>query len=175
MGHGFNSIKWSGYSDLGYKVDEEGYEKILKYLVEAFINSPKYAFEGAIELTRMVWETYGKFNWSITFQIDPNSYGIEYHNRNEFLYKILYFYSSNKLVSYIFKYCGTLICIMMFAAIGKIGKGNLYKVFIILSPLIYDFGTMLLLSGKDFRFFHFNFLIIIPILYIIFMNNNEKV
>ena len=171
---GFNSIKWAGNSNLGDKVDAEGYKNIFRYLLEAFINSPKYAVKGFFELTRMVWGTCGDANWKIPYGISDNNYNIQYYNGNELLSKITAFYGNNKLVLKIFNYLGTIICIMMFAAIGKIGKGNLSKIFIIVPPLIYNFGTMLLLTGNDFRFFHLNFLIIIPILYIIFVNNEEK-
>ena len=40
--------------------------------------------------------------------------------------------------------------------------------------LIYDFGTMLLLTGGDFRFFHFSFVIIIPLLYLILSGRNTN-
>ena len=170
---GFNSIKFVSNVNFGYKVDAEGYGKILKYVIESVINSPRYAFESVVEITRMVWGTYGKINWNMPVGISDNPYNIQYHNSNEVLNKIFSFYGSNKLVLYVFNYIGIVICIMMFSAIGKIGKRNLPKVFIIIPLLIYNFGTMMLLSGKDFRFFHLNFLIIIPILYIIFMNNNE--
>ena len=172
--YGFNSIKFVTSTELGYKVDSEGYKNIFKYMFEAFINSPKYALEGFIELTRMVWGTYGNANWKIPYGISDNNYNIQYYNGNELLNKITTLYGNNKLVLKIFNYLGTVICVIMFAAIGKIGKGNLYKIFIIVPPLIYNFGTMLLLTGNDFRFFHLNFLIIIPILYIIFVNNEEK-
>jgi hypothetical protein len=36
--------------------------------------------------------------------------------------------------------------------------------------MAYHFGTMLLLSGPDYRFFHMHYVILIPVIYIILMN-----
>ena len=72
---------------------------------------------------------------------------------------------------------GMMILIAMFTAVVNVGRGKLGRAFMIFPMLIYDFGTMLLLTGGDFRFFHFNFVIIIPLLYLILSGskNHETV
>ena len=72
---------------------------------------------------------------------------------------------------------GIIILIALFAAVTNVGRGNLGRAFMVFPMLIYNFGTMLLLTGPDFRFFHFNFVIIIPLLYLILSGrkSNETV
>ena len=53
------------------------------------------------------------------------------------------------------------------SVLGKYNRKNECKrVFLCIPILIYDFGTMFLLSGSDFRFFYLNFSIC-PIIMII--------
>ena len=39
--------------------------------------------------------------------------------------------------------------------------------------MVYNFGTMLLLTGHDFRFFHLNFVAVIPLVYIMLTNKED--
>ena len=66
-----------------------------------------------------------------------------------------------------------MILLLLFTAVGKLGNGNLSRVFLVLAPMAYNFGTMLLLTGSDFRFFHFNFVIVVPLLFIILMREGR--
>ena len=74
------------------------------------------------------------------------------------------------------KNVGMMLLIALFAAVANVGRGKLGRAFMVFPILVYDLGTMLLLTGGDFRFFHFNFVIIIPLLYLILSGskNNES-
>ncbi len=162
----FNSIKWSSSRDMGNKLDAAGYKTILTYTAQAFRNSPKYASWAALRLTSMVWNYTGGKGWTIAPSIAPSSNGI--------VAAIQTFLSwltngcSYFPVRQLFNYIGMVILVFLFAAVSCIGGGGLGRAFLVLAPLAYDFGTMLLLSGADFRFFHFNFLVIVPLLYLFF-------
>ena len=164
----FNSIK--GVNDaLGYKVDVAGTETILKYTVEASLNNPWVAWDAFVHLTDMVWSFDGGDGWSIGGGIIDNPYGIR-NAGNEQLETVFSTYASHcntYVTKYLFNFIGVIILLLLFMAVGKIGNGNLSEALLILAPMAYNFGTMLLLSGPDFRFFHYNFLIIVPLLYII--------
>ena len=67
-----------------------------------------------------------------------------------------------------------IILLLLFSAVAKIGSGGLKKAFAVIPLICYNFGTMLLLTGHDFRFFHLNFVIVIPLLYILFSAEKEN-
>ncbi len=169
----FNSIKFKSPKNLKDNIESAGAGRILKYTVETFINSPGNTIRAIGNLTNMVWcFESNNILWNTDLVFFTNNLEIQNSNQNIRLASELsaYYDNCNKyFTKYIFDYIGVIILIMMFAAVGKIGHSNLSKVFIVLSPLAYNFGTMLLLSGGDFRFFHFNFVIIIPLLYLFFV------
>ncbi len=166
----FNSMKWNVSLDIQYRVEEEGLENILRYTYEAALNSPEAAWEGFAYLTHQVWGIDGGEGQSIDYRIADNDYGIRYHDGNELLNAkfTAYAQSSGRYATkYLFHYTGVMILLLLFMATAKLGNGRLARALMVLAPMAYDFGTMLLLSGPDFRFFHFNFLIVIPLLYLL--------
>ncbi|MBQ7569504.1 MAG: hypothetical protein IJT22_01100, partial [Synergistaceae bacterium] len=54
-----------------------------------------------------------------------------------------------------------------------IAKFKFKKLFLALPLLIYNFGTMLLLSGADFRFFYYS-IAIMPALVLMLLNENKN-
>ncbi len=77
-------------------------------------------------------------------------------------------------LKYLFNYLGLVILFLLFIAVAQLGHGNLARVFLVIPVMAYNFGTMLLLSGNDFRFFHFNFLLVVPLLYIILQGKQQR-
>lgn len=171
----FNSIKWGSSLDIGGKIETEGRGKIIKYMIEASVKRPDLAWDAFVNLTWIVWGVIGGNGAVIWHSMAANEYGIYYCGSN-FLNKILSFYGSASHflpIKYLYNFTGTVILFLLLMAVGKLDKKNLAKVFMVLAPMVYNFGTMLLLSGSDFRFFHFNFLIVVPLLYIILMRKRE--
>ena len=55
------------------------------------------------------------------------------------------------------------------------GKGKGWKVMCITLPLLaYSLGTMLLLCGPTYRFFHFNSVIVVPICLLLFGETRKE-
>lgn len=101
----------------------------------------------------MVWSIGGGNGWIITSGINSNALGIE-RAQGRPLTKLLNAYNSPAAslpVGYLFNFAGLTILVMLFAAVSCVGRGP-GRAFMALAPLAYDFGTMLLLSGSDFRF-----------------------
>lgn len=165
----FNILKWSSSADVLNIIEAEGAKNVLSYMLEAFKNSPIYASLGMLRLTTLVWGFAGDKNY-IPIGIVDNSYGIEYSNEGSTLATLLnYYFSATQVIfKYFYGFVGVMIIAMLIMAVARLGKSGLSKVFLVLSPCAYNFGTMLLLTGPDFRFFHFNFLIIVPIAYLLF-------
>ena len=162
----FNSIKWHGTAA---SCQEVGREKILQYTMDAVMKRPDLAWNAFCTLTRLVWGLDGSNSEGrIGCAIADNTYGIKYYG-NEQLRSAFYTYLqivTNIVTKYLFTYIGCVILVLLFLATGKLGNGNPSRVFPVLIPMVYNFGTMLLLSSGSFRFFHFNFVIVVPLVYL---------
>lgn len=163
----FNSFKWSD-GTIYDKIDREGVGNILKYTFEAAKNSPEVAKQSFFELTKMVWSIDGGSGWTIGYGITSNDVGIhaEYDNDSIGNIKIYRSMMNSFATKYLFNYVGVIIAVLLFVAVARIGKSGRARVFAVIPIMIYNFGTMLLLTGHDFRFFHLNFVIIVPLLHI---------
>lgn len=163
----FNPIKWYSSKGLPEKVDAMGHETLFRYTAQAFRNSPRYAFQALVRLTSMVWSVGGGPGWTIASRINANDLGIARVESRPLRWLLdAYNYLATSLpAGYLFNFTGLTILILLFAAVSRVG-GGLGRAFLVLAPLAYDFGTMLLLSGPDFRFFHCNFVLIVPLLYL---------
>lgn len=165
----FNVLKFSVDEVIFDKVENEGTGKILKYTLEAVINSPIASIRSFSHLTSLVWGFGDCGGSSIGVSIVDNAYGISYSGDNEFR-ELLNGYSEivGSGASVFFNYIGIINLLLLVCGVARIKKAGAARVFVLISPLCYNFGTMLLLTGPDFRFFYFNFLIVIPILYLLF-------
>lgn len=168
-------IKYSN-KDHAELVRQEGVERIVRYALEAAISSPQHAWRAFINLTRMVYGFDYEAGWGMnTVGVSGNSYGLT-TTGNFILRKICHLYSlicCITILKYFFRCTGTLILLMLFLAVGRLGKGNLSRVMLVLAPMTYNFGTMLMLCGDDYRYFHFNYLIVIPIVYLILRDRDQ--
>jgi len=165
--HGsYNSIKWHSNPDIHQKVEDAGLSQILKYTAEAISKQPESAWYAFVRLTHQVWGIDSIYSYSISQSSELLYY------ENQFLHDLFICFIpavNSTVFKYLFNYTGTVILFLLFMAVAKLGNQNLPHVMMVLAPMVYNFGTMLLLSGADFRFFHFNFVIVIPLLYIILM------
>lgn len=170
----FNSFKWSD-GTIYDKIDQEGAEKILSYTYSAFKNSPEIAKKSVIELTKMVWSFDGGGGWAIGYGITSNDVDIRGEYDKEAL-DVLNAYRklcNGFATKYLFNYVGVIIALLLIFAVARIGKAGLGKCFSVIPLTVYNFGTMLLLTGHDFRFFHLNFVAVIPLLYIMLTNKEQ--
>ncbi|MBQ5837617.1 MAG: hypothetical protein IIW39_02985 [Clostridia bacterium] len=170
----FNSFKWSD-GTIYDKIDQEGAEKILSYTFSAVKNSPNVAKKSVFELTKMVWSVDGGGGWTIGYGITGNEFDI----RGEYDYDGLDVINAYRKIingfgtKYLFNYTGIIIALLLTVAVARIGKAGWSKVFSVIPLMVYNFGTMLLLTGHDFRFFHLNFVAVIPLLYIMLTNKQD--
>ncbi len=172
----FNAFKWSGTCDKD-AIDTNSISCVVGYALEALNKSPQAAWDAALKLTALVWQINNNNNyWLIHDGITFNYIGISRKGYKHFLpgCKHTIGVLSNIIFPMnVFNTIGIINLLLLMIATAKVGKAGLGRVFIIFAPLCYNFGTMLLLSGPDFRFFHYNFVIIIPIAYIILTDKKE--
>ena len=172
----FNRLKFSSSLPLVSRIEAEGAANVLRYTVQAFLSSPFWSLRAVISLTKLVWDPLSGTGTIDIPYCTPNDISLTGQGYGP-LKSALTSWCETADSSFLFPFTncvGMMILILMFAAVTHIGRGKLGRAFMIFPMLIYDFGTMLLLTGPDFRFFHFNFVIIVPLLYLI-LSDKEAV
>lgn len=167
----FNSIKWSGKFDAA-RVNQLSYQDVLKYTAQCFIHAPGTSIEALAKLTDVVWAIDGK-DEPLYPVILENTWGISPRPflRAEKLTDHVRSFFSSGLGRVFFGSIGFELLMMLLAAAVLYAKKRCS--FIHILPLFcYDFGTMLLLSGRDYRFFLLNLPLWIPVLFL--MVRDEK-
>lgn len=175
----FNSIKWSENFDKE-KINEMSYKEIIGYTAQCFWCAPQESIEALAKLTELVWGIGGE-DEPITVSIIENAYGISY-NPISYMETI-----ANQIKSFfnigvgkiLFGSHGYRLLVLWFlSCILLIGRR--ISVIHIIPLFFYNFGTMLLLSGRDYRFFLLNIPLIFPTVFIMlqeqrkFNSNNIK-
>ena len=172
----FNSVKWNGInSEL---IETTGTINILKMFFNACISSPGCALLAIMNLTGMVYQPFAESHYSRTTTpyIEKNDYGIEWQGNNT-LHRLIEKYSVFfiKNFSILFVNIGSINLLIMTATLSKcslIKKKDRRKALLSLPIFSYNFITMLLLTGPDYRFFLFSVLVF-PI-YILLMFSDYK-
>lgn len=157
----FNSIKWEGI-DLDV-IEKAGILKVLKITGKCFIAEPASALRGLFALTDIVYQIDENRDWSLTpdVVIIWNDDGITYRGNTTLqeMFNGYYNVIQNSILKYIFFYLGIINFIVILGTISKFDIHIWKRTFLCIPVLIYNFGTMLLLTGNDIRFFCHNFMI----------------
>ncbi len=157
---GFNSIKWNGVD--GSVVENAGRTKILKMMVKCMLHDPVHSFMAIGVMTAIVWgvEKYcdvGPYIVENNFGIKPSGILVIQNISQKYSWLI-----SMTPLRYIFCSIGFTIIVILAFVLFKTRWNNgihIKRMLLSLPILIYDFGTMLFLSGDDYRFFYVNVLI----------------
>lgn len=171
----FNSVKWAG-TNLE-PIEEAGVLKVLKITGKCFMKEPASALRGLFALTDMVYQIDDNMDWRCVPSVIENSYGIEYTGntvlQNFFngYYKVI----QNSVLKYIFLYVGVINLIVVLGILSKFDSRTWKRSFLCIPLLVYNFGTMLLLTGNDIRFFCLNFMIWPVILLILARDENPDI
>lgn len=173
----FNYVKWSLGTDTAV-IEEAGAQKLLKYTFQAFRDSGMYSLQAFLQLTGMVWKIDGDLVWYVSAFPDTGKTQLAMdaakqekvramlQDWNILVYKSVLKYPMN----YIGWFDLALIALML-AGIRK--KGTRIHIFHALPLLCYNFGTALLLTGFDWRFFYLNFPLIVPTVFLLSKSMGE--
>lgn len=174
----FNAFKFTELGDLSI-VDEKGAFYALKMMGKCFAASPKASFEALFSLTDIVYGFNTGSEGSVRYSIFPNTLGIKYSGNSDL--KIFFTTYCNLLDGSIFRYLrtyGVVILIMLFVVFARLdlkNKKSFYNLLPLAPVFIYDFGTMLLLTGPDSRFFFVTLLVApIVILWAMYKRQEER-
>ncbi len=173
----FNSIKFSNYIDVN-RVDELTYKTTLRYTYECFRYAPRESFEAAARLTDMFWDFNGEYGPIGPVFID-NDYGFCSQPVKGFDSVVGFITKAGTIGpgKIIYGSLGSLMLIEI--TIAAVLFASRRRSFIHILPMFfYNYGTMLLLSGDDYRFFLYTIILWIPIVFMMFKDkttfNNRK-
>lgn len=168
----FNSIKWSG-EFANNVLNEMSYEEIVLYTAQCFWYAPQESMEAVAKLTEVVWGVGGQ-DTPISVGVSENTYGISYHPftfAEKIVNQVKNFFSIG-IGNILFGSHGVKLLLLLILACLLLAGHRISAMHII--PLFcYNFGTMLLLSGRDYRFFLLNIPLLFPIIFIMLKDQRK--
>lgn len=167
----FNSIKRAVGIDLD-KMNELSYEEAFKITWQCFKYAPSESVEALLKQTDIVWDP-NTAPQLIEALLCGNPYGIENtpdYRLFSFVAELWSFFSSG-LGTYIFGSIGLEMLAMLIVGLCLLSRGR--SAIVLLIPFFcHNFGTMLLLSGEDHRFFMYNIPLWLPVIIVMLMDRN---
>lgn len=172
--YGFNSVKFRGVNtDV---IEEKGAFGIMCMMFHCFISAPFSSLRAILGLTIPV---YGDIPCSAVSYINENSLGIVYRGISPIRFLsnryFLLFYKSP--LRYVFLCIGSTILVMLAFVLFKTdfkNRADWKRILLCVPVFTYNFGTMLLLSGPDVRFFYVSFLVCPLVVLIMGMNRKQR-
>lgn len=160
----FNSIKWnSGACEYLNQVNKKHFMTMIGQMI---IKEPALSLQAVYQLTRMGWDIRGNVNWNINTACYDNQWEYKWDDNRAGIRNTIFktdIFMWTKFTKYFFSFAGVYIILLMLVGFLCSKRYGLSVLYIVLPVLCYDFGTMLLLCGTDYRFFHFNSMIVIPL------------
>ena len=161
----FNSIKWAGANNA--VIDEMSYAEVLKYTIQCIVYSPQESLEAFTKLTDIVW---GTDEIHASFRVNaPGDYaGVNSSSQSklwEYFNQYKSLFGSSRVLKAMFGSYGIQMIVLLVVGTVLLAKKRISIIHTI--PLFcYNFGTMLFLSGKGYRFFLYNIPVWLAVLFL---------
>lgn len=175
----YNSFKF--VTNANAVISETDPGDFLRFTARTAGNAPGLALQAVYQVTRMVWDIRGATPWhkDLEFQLRENEWEFAYVDGRAGLREALNDFDSwfmNSPLDAFFSYNGLhLLALILSTLFVFAKKGKSWKALCITLPLLaYSYGTMLLLCGPTYRFFHFNSVIFVPLCLLLFSNKKES-
>lgn len=169
----YNSFKF--VTNANAVISETDPADFLGFTVRTISRAPGLSVQAVYQVTRMVWDIRGTTPWhtDLEFQLRENEWNFAYVENRGVLREALNDFDGWVMDSpfdILFSYNGLhLLAIILCTLFVFVKKGKGWKAMCIALPLLaYSFGTMLLLCGPTYRFFHFNSVIVVPVCLLLF-------
>ena len=169
----YNSVKWAfGTSRF---VAEIPPQELILMTLRTIRNAPRVSLAEVIALTRMVWNPLD-WRYNVGRGVDPRATGVVYSeheiellqpiiNISRILYGLINIAIGLLIPGYILTSIGLHMLLLLLAGVYSVNRNLGTKALVLFIPSVaYNLGTMLLLSGPDYRFFHFNTVITLPLI-----------
>ncbi len=158
----FNSVKRREGTDLSI-IEQTDVLSVFWMTCKSMAAAPVPSVEAAVALTKVVY-ALDESSRFYHLGIDLEDYEVPYRGNRYIRSWLEQYYEgvNHSVFRYIFCYVGMMNLIMVICILGKtrfgVGK-DWKKLMLCISPLAYNFGTMLFLMGRDDRFFYLSFLV----------------
>lgn len=167
----FNSVKFDKSTDTNV-IDKAGLKNVLDYTLRAFKTSEMYGFQAFFSLTGIIWKLDGDSRWDITAEADTDKTEIAVNaGRQRKMRELVENWKTliqKSLLNYPFYYIGWLNLALVSISMSAINeRGGIKNAFIGMPLLCYNFGTALLLTGFDWRFFYITYPIAMPMIFLV--------
>lgn len=166
----FNVLKSQGINSEA--IENKGRLGVLKLTAKSFEISPLDAFEALIKLTDTV---YGFHSDKLVPYVIENSYGVRLCEPNIFTKIVNGFSQVQSNVKFLWNRGMLLFAVVMVLFVNfKLNNLNSWKKLALAIPLMsYNFGTMLLLTGHDSRFFFITYLAVPVLIFVFFFKRKD--
>lgn len=175
----YNSFKF--VTNANAVIQETDAADFLAFTARTAARAPGLSVQAVYQVTRMVWDIRGTTPWhaDLEFQLRENEWNFAYADSRAGLREALNDFDGWVMDSpfdQLFSYNGIHLLAMILCTLFVFaGKGKGWKVMCITLPLLaYSLGTMLLLCGPTYRFFHFNSVIVVPICLLLFGETHKE-
>jgi len=181
----FNSVKFL-YPRHKEAIMEIPPKQLLEMTWQAVKNAPDESLNEFIALTRFVWDPFD-WNNNVIIWNNETARGILYSRaeidaiqpiketyiqRNKILKEVTDLITPNHILTSI----GLNMLLLLLAGFYSLNRNHGYKALFLFAPSIaYNIGTMLLLCGPDWRFFHFNTVITLPLIIVLLTKNINSI
>jgi hypothetical protein len=172
----FNSVKVPWHTaDYISKVPVRDFATMTFHTIQS---DPLNSFLAVREITVSVWGIVGDFK-SLDLLSSRESLLNESNFARKFIKNGLFIFDnlmiSIPLLGGLFTKIGLNMLLLLLAGIFSLYKNGSKTILLILPSLIYNLGTMLLLcTDRDLRFFHFNVVITLPIILVLFSKSSQN-
>lgn len=172
----FNQIKWQEGVNLE-AIEEAGAARVILLMLKACMRAPGAALRGLLDLIDMVYSVDGRIHWWPQYGIAENTYGIVRSGAPAFVQFVSdYVEAATGILRYVFWSIGMMNLIVIVCILAKTRLAcmqDIKRMLLAIPVLIYNFGTMLLLTGPDFRFFYFSF-VTMPIIVVLMLSRENS-
>ena len=175
----FNYVKWDEQTNV-YVIENLGVEKLLKYTLETIKSCPKSSLKAFLNVTGMVWNPPGESRWdiaAISINADSTTKYISENMRNACYSMVTNWRHTVKygVLKNVFYFIGTLNLMLIACCLVRVKRwSDMLKAVHSLPILCYNFGTALLLTGFDFRFFYYTYPVFLPFIFLILRRENKE-
>ncbi|GHT69675.1 hypothetical protein FACS1894110_19610 [Spirochaetia bacterium] len=167
----YNHIKFA--SNAGDVVESIPVKNLINMTMRTIKSSPKYALAAVRDVTGFVWELSGKID-----MVSAVSSTSEMNVIQKILYIGFRFYDKMVLsflpLAYLWTKIGWNMLLLLLFGLMAFAKNGKTALFLVAPSVAYNLGTMLLLSGYDIRFFHFNVVITVPLILVLLSKKENE-
>lgn len=169
----FNTIKWACTFHMNPPYADP--LQMLRMTWDTVKANPQLSLISVMELTDALWDPTGALEQPFPVENDGSIPPLNQDLQDRcdeyvsFIYKIF----STEFLTKITGQLGILLLALLTAYVITLKRWGMQSLWLVLPILLYNFGTMLLLCGTEYRYFHFNCFLVWPIVLVLLSREKE--